>query len=118
MSDDNLTLTGDPRKSNAGRKPGSKNKIKIPTDADLKESFKKASPHALQKLLHIMQNGSESNQLKVAFKILDTSVSIMYEDEKLTATKRKSGQTTPTTYTIETGSEEEEPTSGKVLKLV
>ena len=53
-----------------GRPVGSVSKV--PTQEDMLDELAKGNTKALKKVMAIMSKGSENNQLKAAFKIMDT----------------------------------------------
>ena len=65
----------------AGRPKGAVGKV--PTDKAIKDSLKKGSLEAYKVLQKLMRSGTEATKLKSAIKILDLSINIIYEDEKL-----------------------------------
>lgn len=96
----------------SGRPRNSKNKV--PTDAAIKDGFKKGSPEALNKIMSIMRNSeNEANVIKAAFKILDTSISIVMEEDKLKVKKAKADGSSEE-YTAENDKEE----GGSVVKFL
>lgn len=98
-----LTGFADPKlKKNinrGGRPRGAKGKV--PTDAAIKESFKSSSSEAIEKLKSLMRNGNEANQLKSAIKIIDVTMSILVEDEKVKVSKKDSKTGESSEYEVE-----------------
>ena len=58
----------------AGRPKGSG--VKVPTHEQLIEEVSKGNMKAFKKAMSIMSNGSENNQLKAAFKVMDIYVTL------------------------------------------
>lgn len=80
----------------AGRPKGSG--VKVPTHEQLIEEVSKGNMKAFKKAMSIMSNGSENNQLKAAFKVMDMYVTLTVKDKDIvvekTETKNNTSQTT------------------------
>ncbi len=67
-----------------GRPQGSTNKV--PSNSEIISGFKKENNKALRKLVSLLENGTEQNQLKAAIKIVDINYDILLkESHKLTS---------------------------------
>ena len=85
-----------------GRPEGAKGKVELPTLDELMQDLEKANTKAIKKCLSIMTKGSESNQLKASFKIMDTYYNLRLKDEKLivkSSTASTEGEPTAQTKT-------------------
>tara|TARA_Y100000310_G_scaffold74348_1_gene70525 strand:- start:46908 stop:47345 length:438 start_codon:yes stop_codon:yes gene_type:complete len=102
-------VSGNPR----GRPKGAVGKV--PSDKDIENSILKAQPRAVRKLLDLLDNGSEGNQLKAAFKIGDWSMQIVKDRNsvKVSKTNSKTGDKEEYIQEKATGTHD-----NKVLKLV
>ena len=83
-----------------GRKKGSKNKI--PSDKEFRDVILKADVEAFETMLSIMRNtgSKEENRMKIAFKIMDTSINLRVNGELLEVSKKdKDGN--EESYTVE-----------------
>ena len=71
-----------------GRKKGSKNKI--PSDKEFRDVILKADVEAFETMLSIMRNtgSKEENRMKIAFKIMDTSINLRVNGELLEVSKK------------------------------
>lgn len=100
-----------------GRKQGSKNKL--PSNDEIRDEIKKGSLEAFSKIQRVMRNSdNENNVIKAAFKILDTGVSFISEEDKL-AVKTKDKEGNESSYSVKDGSVEgkKSGTSGNVVLL-
>jgi hypothetical protein len=96
-----------------GRKKGSVSVV--PSTKDIEDGFLKSNTKALNKILEIMENGSESNQLKAAFKIADTNVQIVKERNQIKVKKQNAKTGEKESYEVEkaTGTD-----GGNVVKFI
>ena len=77
-----------------GRPKGSKNTDTLPTLDELMQELETANSKAIKKCVAIMSKGSESNQLKASFKIMDTYYNLRLKDEKLVVKSSTEGEPT------------------------
>lgn len=96
-----------------GRKKGSKNKI--PSDKDFRDMILRTDAEAFETVLSIMRNtnSKEDNRVKIAFKIMDTSIQLRVSGDLLEVSKTdKDGK--EESYTV--GSKKT-GTDGKVVSI-
>lgn len=102
-------LSGNPN----GRPKGAKNKVM--SDEDFAKAVMAKDSEALERLTKIMREGTETNAIKAAFKILDMSVSIREKGGKLTIDKTdKEGKR----ESFEVEEEQEQKADGTTGKVV
>lgn len=63
----------------SGRPEGSRNTV--PSETEFNDLVKKSSAEAIEKVLSIMRKGTESNQLKAAFRVLDATFTVFKTEE-------------------------------------
>lgn len=71
---------------------------KTPTHKTINELALQKTPKAINKIMDIMNSGTENNQLKAAIKIVDMSFEIQKEENKLKISKKKEGSDEKETY--------------------
>lgn len=108
----------DQRKNINRRGRGQGNKNKLPSNNEIRSEIKSGTLEAYKKIQQVMRRSDKDAEiLKAAFKLMDTGVNFILEEEKLSVKKNNGGEKTQ--YNIQEGAVtgKKSGTTGNVVLL-